>query len=133
MNMRREYRLIHGRYGCFVSGVRVALTDEVAILFEPNEQFLIRHGDPVDVELFHLRLQRIALLGTHAADELPDDTIANLVLIQGCFDCDDLNKVINERRVINDFYRRLQADARYRAAQVLAQAMAPRLPRRTLR
>lgn len=96
------YQQVDGRYHFYLQGDLRFTTDEVAILFDKNGYVLLKHGKPELVQAAYDRMRAAFIEG--GFDEVAND----LVLIQGRFDVDELNKAVGISGHMEKLYQAVQ-------------------------
>lgn len=101
--MEPQYSLEAGRYVFHLRGARRFDCDEVAVLFDAENNVLLKHGEPERVHQ-HFKTMREELTAAGLTAE------ANaLTLVTGRFAVEELNKVVNICDYVGRFWRNLQA------------------------
>lgn len=102
MSNEPRYEMEDGKYAFYIDNERLFETEEVAILFDKGFSVLIKHGDPTYVNEHYESIFR-------CSRETMFDTIMNdLIVIQGKFDIEELNKVISISDYIGKFWANLK-------------------------
>lgn len=97
------YRLERGHYAFYIGEQRLFETEEVAILFDARDNVLLKHGLPDVVQASYT--QMIDTLTAQGQTAFAHD----LVVIQGRFALEDLNKTVSICDYIGRLYKKLLA------------------------
>ena len=105
-----EYRLEHGSYYFYtinnggklkIDTQLVFMTDEVAICFDKEEGIMLKNGIPKNVNEW--QAQAIKKFKDSGFNDMAD----NLVIIEGCFPVEELNRLISTSTYFPIFYKKL--------------------------
>lgn len=100
----REYVLNCGQYVYMVDGEpTTAPADVIALCFDADDGTVHKHGDPVRVQAWYLdHTQKLRAAGMN-------DWADHLVVIEGRFPLDEVNKMLSTSGYAKPFYEKLKA------------------------